>query len=80
MRAQFVDLFQQNGNKKDMCPFIFSMNKSINYTEGQIISERLLDVFIWTKNERKYFLLLPYLSKIGQIKKKKKNGNCYIRR
>ena len=32
MRAQFVDLFQQNGNKKDMCPFIFSRDKGENHT------------------------------------------------
>jgi hypothetical protein len=41
-------------------------------TKGQLISEWLLDVFIWTKkmNENIFvFLILPYLSKIGQIKK-----------
>ena len=36
-------------------------------TKGQIISEWLLDVFIGTKNERKYFCISALASKMGQI-------------
>ena len=38
-------------------------------TKGQLISKELLAVFIWTKKTENIFVFLPYLPKIGQIKK-----------
>jgi hypothetical protein len=38
--------------------------------KGQLISELLLDVFIWTKKRTKMFLYFCPTSKIGQIKKR----------
>ena len=35
--------------------------------ESPLISEWLFDVFIWTKNERKYFCISALASKMGQI-------------
>ena len=41
--------------------------------KGLLISEWLLDVFIWTKKTNENIsVFLPYLSEIGQIKKKKR--------
>ena len=40
-------------------------------TKGQLNSEWLKDVFIWTKNTNENIsVFLPYLTKIGQIKKR----------
>ena len=36
-------------------------------TKGQLNSEWLLDIFIWTKKERKYFCIPALASKMGQI-------------
>ena len=45
--------------------------KKTQQAKGQLISEWLLDVFIWTKKLNKNIsVFLPYLSKIGQIKKR----------
>ena len=45
--------------------------RSTHPTKGQLISEWLLDVFIWTKKTNENIsVFLPYHSKIGQIKKR----------
>ena len=36
-------------------------------TKGQSISKANFEVFIWTKNERKYFCIFALASKMGQI-------------
>ena len=37
--------------------------------KGQLISKANFEVFIWTKNERKYFCISALASKMGKIKK-----------
>ena len=40
-----------------------------NFTKGQLISKANSKLFIWTKNQRKYFYISAQASKSGQIKK-----------
>ena len=47
----------------------FSRDFLIVFTKGQLISKANFKVFIWTKNQRKYFLISVLASKSGQIKK-----------
>ena len=53
----------------ELISHFFKIYRIVNQTKGQIISEWLLDVFIWswTKNERKYFCISTLASKMGQI-------------
>ena len=55
--------------KMKIYPWLF-IRRILSTPKGQIISEWLLDVFIWTKEtKRKYFCISALASKMGQIRK-----------
>ena len=58
-------------NLRIFCLFDFVARYIQTQSKGQLISEWLLDVFIWTKKQTKIFLYFcpKYLSKISHIKK-----------
>ena len=75
MLAKDKTIWQQ-ASLKDQIQFTFSVSRIIMLKlvegfllKGQLISKTNFKVFIWTKNQRKYFCISALASKSGQIKK-----------